>query len=74
VKDIIDHPWIGAKVKYRRGVGTIVAARTGGQMIDLETGEMTDDTVQFRIKPDSDGRAFWTCTYVNSPVPGKAFL
>jgi len=74
VNGIIDHPWIGAKVKYRRTVGTIVATRRGGHMVDLETGKATDDTVQFKIKPDSGSRAFWTCTFINSPVPGKAFL
>ena len=68
------HPWLGAKVTYRKSTGTIISVKQGDPLLDLETGKITGDTIKFKFKPDSGARAYWTCSFVNSPVQGKVLL
>jgi|GEM_PF-3496754 len=61
----INHPWVGERITIRRTKGIVVAARKGEKMLDLITGKMVDDTVQFKIQPDSGARQFWTASFIS---------
>lgn len=67
--DLIEHPFVGTEVTHGNNKGLCTGARIGcGVVFSNKDSELRWSTIEFRIKPNTGGRAYWTKSFKHEPL------